>query len=196
MNLHNPNNLSPRPSRGHVVLVGLAGACLLLSVAGCKFGDSKPKDDPLLGVKPPNVAPVPPTTGANPGGQSSRTTTPPIPAATSAASTAALASLPGARQLSIDTSAPAPAPTPTTSSVPNVHAIPRDAPGAPGLLTAGHSTPPITPNLPPAPGGDVFAPLQARGALGHTVDQIPEGIRLTVLVPDRREPGTVRAYEA
>src|SRR5262245_57694618 len=156
MNLHKPKILSNRHLGGRAVSAGLGFACLLLSAAGCKFADTKPKDDPLLGVKPPNVTPVPPATSPNPGAQSSRGVTPPIPSATSADSTAALASLPGGRQLSInESSGPPPAPTPKT---PNVQPIPRDAPATPGLLTTGLSTsgistgvstPAVTPKLPP-----------------------------------------------
>ena len=200
MNLHKPNNLSPRHSSSPALLAGLGIVCLLLNVAGCKLGDNKPKDDPLLGVKPQNVNPVPPTptTGANPGAQSSRGVPPPIPSATSAGSTAALASLPGARQLSInESSGPPPAPTPKTSGVPNVQPIPRDTPATPGLLTTGLTTPTVTPKLPPpSTNDDVFAPLQARGALGQKVDQVPDGVRLTVLIPNRNDMGAVRIYEA
>lgn len=195
MNLRNPNNLSSRHTVAPALLAGLALACMSLSAAGCKMGDNKPKDDPLLGIKPPNVNPVPPTTGANPGAQSSRGVRPPIPSATSAGSTAALASLPGARQLSINEPS-GPAPTPKSSGVPNVQPIPRDAPSTPGLLTTGLATPAVTPKLPPPSNVDVFAPLQARGALGRKVEQIPEGVRLTVLVPNRAETGAVRIYEA
>lgn len=197
MNLRNRNNLSSRHPSGQALLAGLGIACLLLSVAGCKFGDTKPKDDPLLGVKPSNVNPVPPTTGANPGAQSSRGVAPPIPGATSAGSTAALASLPGARQLSInDSSGRPPAPTPKTSGAPNVQPIPRDTPTTPGLLTTGLSTPAVTPKLPPPSNDEIFAPLQARGALSQKVDQIPEGVRLTVLVPNRNDSGAIQVYEA
>jgi hypothetical protein len=194
MNLRNRNNPSLRHSSSAILLTGLAISCLLLSAAGCKFADTKPKDDPLLGVKPPNVNPVPPATGANPGAQSSRGVAPPIPGATSAGSTAALASLPGSRQLSInESSGPAPAPTPKTAGIPNVVPIPLDVPPTPGVLTTGLSTSTVTPKLPPPTSPeDVFAPLQARGSLGHKVEQIPEGVRLTVLAPNRIYEATAR----
>ena len=197
MNLHNRNKLSTCSRPARVALAGF-GVALLLGLAGCKSAEKK--DDPLFGVKPPTVNPVPPTTGAQ-----SRAPVPPIPGNTSAASTAALAGLPGGRSLAInDSRSPISAgSTPNVSTVPNVQPIPRDTPTVRGLLTTGSWTQPlpaITPNLPPAPANNPvdsqFAPLQARGASAQFVETVPEGVHLRVLVPHRANPGAVRIYEA
>lgn len=196
MNLHNPNKLAPRLPRA--VLAGLGLSCLLTGTIGCKSADKK--DDPLFGVKPPQVNPVPPTTGANPGAQS-RTSVPPIPGSTSGGSAAALASLPNGRPLAINNTPPT-APQ-KNSTAPNVQPIPRDVPPTPGLLTTGtwgQTASPIAPNVPPASGGHSpdaqFAPLQARGASAQFVEPIPEGVHLRVLVPGRGATGSARVFEA
>ncbi|GEM_PF-4723533 len=203
MNLHKRNQRAHFLATGISVLAGLGLACLLTGTVGCKSADKK--DDPLFGVKPPQVNPVPPTTGANP---QARAGVPPIPGNTSAGSTAALASMPGSRPLSIN--APPPSVPQKISTVPNVQPIPRDVPRTPGLLATGswgQQTPPITPNLPaitpnlpPAPGDHSvdapFAPLQVRGASAQFVDSVPEGVHLKVLFPNRAHSGSVRIYEA
>jgi hypothetical protein len=196
MNPHNPNKLALCLPRAVLAALGLS--CFLTANSGCKTADKK--DDPLLGVKPPQVNPVPPTTGANPGSQS-RAGVPPIPGATSGGSTAALASLPNGRPLAINNGQPSPAPQ-NVSTAPTVQPIPREAPPTPGLLTTGawgQQTPAITPNLPSSTGDHstdgAFAPLQARGASAHFVEAIPEGVHLRVLVPNRGDAGA-RVYEA
>lgn len=194
MNLHNRYNLA-KASRA--VLAGCGLTCVFI-MGGCKSTE-KAKDDPLFGIKQPQVNPIPPTTGSNiPGTQSSAV--PPIPGSTSAGSNAALASLPGGRPLAINDPRQ---PAPKANFVPNVQPIPREQPTVPGLLTTGswtQSTPPITPNL-PAPSGEKpldnqYAPLVARGATGQFVDQVAGGVHLKVLVPNRTSPSTVRIFEA
>ena len=202
MNLHNRNKPPVVSRRGPALAAGFGVACLLLGAVGCN-SLQKQKDDPLLGVKP-QVNPVPPTTGANPGSQA-RVGVPPVPIATSSGSTAALASLPGGRPLSINNQAqPGVAgPGPNTSSAPIVQPIPRDAPATPGLLTTGSWTQPKTPaadNPPSAPAaaaGDAqFAPLKERGAIGQFVDNMPEGVHLKVIMPNPNNAGAVRIYAA
>ena len=203
MNLHNRNKLAE--VRCRPLLAGAGLACLL-GIVGCKSTE-KTKDDPLLGVKPAQVNPVPPTTGSSnnssgiPGAQSRAV--PPIPGSTSAGSNAALASLPGGRPLFInDPRQPANGATPKTNFVPNVQPIPRESATVPGLQTTGswtQTTPPITPNHPtttPGQGDSQFAPLQVRGSIGQFVENVPEGVRLKVLVPSRTSNGAVRVYDA
>jgi len=174
----------------------------LAGALGCNTPDKK-KDDPLFGVKPPQVNPVPPTPGAAPGAQT-RGVVPPIPGATSSGSTAALATLPGGRPLAIDDPRSAD-PAANSSATPHVQPIPRELPTNPALLTTGswtqptQQTPPITPNLPPpatVPAGDPqLALLQARGAISQKVDNVAEGVHLTVIVPNRAAPGSMRIFE-
>ena len=201
MSLHKQYKLAQRHWTGTFGLAGIGLACLLSGMVGCKSPDKK--DDPLFGVKSPQVNPVPPTTGAQ-----SRTSVPPIPGSTSAGSTAALASMPGSRPLSIN--APSPSVPQKITTVPNVQPIPRDAPPRPGLLTIGAwgrqtpanapTLPAITPTLPPAPADHAvdpqFASLTVRGASAQFVDILPEGVHLKVLVPNRANPGSIRIYEA
>jgi len=169
--------------------------CALVSAgSGCKTGAAARKDDPLFGLKPPTVAPLPPSDQAqapNPAPQASWNNVPPIPTMTSAGSTAALATLPGARQpLRIHESPP-------KSSGPTVQPIPRDVPANPGLLTTGgwQQPPPTNASTNAAANPNdqtpeqALAQLKARGVLSHKVDAVPEGVRLTALVPDRSRPG-------
>jgi hypothetical protein len=207
MSLHKAKNLANGTASCRTHLVWLGTLCLLVGILGCNTPDKK-KDDPLFGVKP-QVNPVPPTTGANPGAQTSGIV-PPIPSATSTGSTAAVASLPGGRPLAIgETPSTDSAANPSTA--PNVQPIPRDVPVNPALLTTGswgtstqplQQTPPITPNLPPpattvSPADDAqFAPLQARGAVNQKVDNVAEGVRVTAIVPNRDNSGSMRVFEA
>lgn len=195
MKLYKPNHLNDRSLAGRHAVSWVGIASLMLAVVGCKSAD---KEDPLFGVKPPQVNPVPPATSSNPGG-APRAQAPPIPGNTSAVSTAALASLPGGRPLAINE--PRPAQGSNTTVAPSVQPIPRDAGQAPALLTTGSwaQNPPATGSYPPATDNFVdpnFALLQARGASSQKVDQLPQGVRLTVLVPNRANPGAVRVYEA
>jgi hypothetical protein len=184
-------------------LAWLGSLCLLAGVLGCNTPDKK-KDDPLFGVKP-QVNPVPPTTGAQTSG-----IVPPIPSTTSTGSTAAVASLPGARPLAIG-EMPSTDPAANPSATPNVQPIPRDAPGNPALLTTGswgnstqplQQTPPITPNLPPppttvSPSDDAqFAPLRTRGAVSQKVDNVADGVRVTAIVPNPNNSSSMRVFEA
>jgi hypothetical protein len=203
MNLHKPTSLTNGTAIARTHLAWLGTVCVLAGALGCNTPDKK-KDDPLFAVKP-QVNPVPPTTGAQTSG-----IVPPIPGATSAGSTAAVASLPGARPLAIDeTRSTDPAANP--AAVPNVQPIPRDVPVNPTLLTTGswgsstqpvQQTPPITPNLPPpaptiSPVDDVqFAPLRTRGAVSQKVDNVAEGVRVTAIVPNRDNSGSMRVFES
>jgi hypothetical protein len=168
-------------------------------------GAAGKKDDPLFGLKAPTVAPLPLSDhshAATDSPQTSWNNIPPIPTMTSAGSTAALASLPGAKApLRINDAQP------NKSGGPTVQPIPRDLPANPGLLTttggwqtpanhaAGSATgPPLNPLNPGNPGANptpeqALAELKTRGVLSHKVDAVPEGIRLTALVPDRTRPG-------
>jgi hypothetical protein len=75
-----------------------------------------------------------------------------------------------------------------------VHPIPRDVPTNPGLLTTGGwqqapatnaSATPMASQTPE----QALALLKERGVLSHKVDAVPEGVRLTAVVPDRARPG-------
>ncbi len=170
-------------------------------VTGCKTGANAKNNDPLFGVQPPQVAPVPPA-GSNGSNLPPTAPTaawnnvPPIPRTTSAGSTATLATLPGGRPLRINEQAPGKAP----STGPNVQPIPRDVATNPGLLTTGawaKQTPAI--NIPSAPNissEQALAQLDQRGVLQYKVDQVPEGVRLTALVPNRADPTQFRSVVA
>ncbi len=189
-----PSPFSTRLLAGWFVM-----SCLFAAGVGCKSADKK--DDPLFGVKPPTVNPVPPTTGANLG--TPNRGVPPIPDNTSAGSTAALASLPGGKALAIN-NPQAPAPPPTSPTGPTVQPIPRDVPAStPNLLATGSWTP-QTPGMPtslPAPSSGNFvdpqlAALQARGISNPKIENIPEGVRVTVLAPTRGTPDSLQLYTA
>jgi hypothetical protein len=206
MNLHKPTRSHPRLPDRHAALAWLGAACFLLGAGGCSTTSKGPNDDPLFGVRPAQVSPVPgASSGNNPSaGAQSRAGVPPIPGTTSATSTAALASLPGGRPLSINDPHPAAGSggSANVSTGPSVQPIPREAATAPGLLTTGSwTTPPITPKSPPSASPDHrtdpnFALLQARGATHQKVDNVPEGVRLTALVASRADPSAARIYEA
>lgn len=197
MNLHkehDPTNRHGGAARAvrWPLVVGLA-----LGIAGCKSTDNK-KDDPLFGVRPPNVTAIPPTTGAAPNGPA-RAAVPPVPGNTSAGSTASLATLPGARPLAINEARPV-GRGPATTGGPVVQPIPREEPAAPYLLTTGAWTqPPFAPASNPAPSGNFVDPdlaaLQARGGVNPRVETAPEGVRLTVMMPNRANPGAMRFFD-
>jgi hypothetical protein len=185
-----------RTSAPAALALGCACCLLVATGSGCKTGAGARKDDPLFGLKPPTVAPVPPSDHAqspNSPPQASWNNVPPIPTLTSADSNAALASLPGARPLRINETPP------PKSTGPTVQPIPRDVPTNPGLLTTGGwqqapATPASTTNASANPivnqtPEQALALLKQRGVLSHKVDVVPEGVRLTAVVPDRTRPG-------
>jgi hypothetical protein len=199
-------NRRAKPAPGRMSApAALALCCALLgSGTGCKTGiGPKKNEDPLFGLKPPTVAPIPPSDQAHANTdspQASWNNIPPIPTMTSAGSTAALASLPGAKApLRINDAQPA------RNTGPTVQPIPRDVPANPGLLTTtggwqtppatyaagGATSPPLNPGNPAAnqTPEQALAELKTRGVLSHKIDAVPEGIRLTALVPDRTRPG-------
>jgi len=193
------NLLGGRTSAPAALFLG----CLCLSgVTGCKTGTTAKNEDPLFGIKPPQVAPVPPANASNPSGapQASWNSVPPPPAATSAGSTAALASLPGARPLRINEAAPGRAAT-----FPTVQPIPRDVPQNPALLTTGAWTQ-ATPGqkgsrqtdaAPVLTADQALAQLTAKGALSHKVETLADGrVRVTAVLSDRMSAGQLRHVEA
>ena len=197
MNLHKRNNLA-KHKPVHLIWAWFGAGCLLAASAGCKSADKK-NEDPLFGVKPATVNPVPPTTGASLGNQ--QRGVPPIPSNTSAGSTAALASLPGGKALSINNPQAAPPTNPSASTGPSVQPIPRDVPASNNLLATGSWTQqvPATPTGLPAPSGGSFvdpqlAALQARGISNPKIETVPEGVRVTVVAPNRGNPESLQLY--
>jgi hypothetical protein len=195
MNLHRRNKAA-KVVRGRAsVLAGFTLTCLC--AGGCKTTPSGKNEDPLFGLRPPQVAPVPPANAsALPGSppQASWNNVPPLPTATSADSTAALASLPGARPpLRINEMQP------KTSGTPTVQPIPRDAPGSnPALLTTGwQSTPVVNPSIaaPQLSAEQALAQLNARGAVANKVESAGDGqVLVTTLVA--LPAGQFRHFEA
>ncbi|MCS7044912.1 MAG: hypothetical protein NZO58_01010 [Gemmataceae bacterium] len=181
-----------------VLSVGLCGFCS--SASGCKSANRhKANDDPLFGVKPPQVSAVPSTSNSL---GSPRASLPPLPQSTSATSNAALASLPGSRPLGIaDAGAGWPAPK---STPPNVQPVPRDSPRTPPILTTGAWNPEPGAAVKtsggqqsvPTGGDPALAPLLSRGAVNPKVEPDPEGVRLTVFVPNSASPGAMRIVTA
>lgn len=184
-------------------LAGLAlGCACCLAAPGCKSVPDAKNEDPLFGVRPPQVAPVPPAASspiANPP-QASWNGVPPPPGAVSSGSTAAMASLPGGnRPLRINEAPPVPA----SSGGPSVQPLPREpVGGGSGLMTTGGWTQPVpgtVTSLPPASPqltqDQALAQLQARGAVGSKVERTANGqFLVSALIADRT--GQVRHVEA
>jgi hypothetical protein len=200
MNLHRRNKAA-KVMRGRAsVLAGLTLACLC--AAGCKTTPGGKNEDPLFGLRPPQVAPVPPANASalpgSPPPQASWNSVPPLPTATSADSTAALASLPGARPLRINETQP------KTSGTPTVQPIPRDAADSnPALLTTGwtQSTPAVNASIaapqpqPQLSAEQALSQLKARGALAEKVEPAADG-QFTVTALVAMPAGQVRHFEA
>jgi hypothetical protein len=204
-------------------LAGFASALALSSLlaAGCSnTNQGHLTGDPLFGefgIKQPGpVSPPAPSTPPASKTQASLPPNglPPIPTAQFSSSPAALAAgpLPGARPLAIDGSGGLatggnnniiPASTNGAGLKPIVLPVPREtAPNSLPVVPAAGSGSATSPPGPawgsPAadPDAAIREQLKARGVLYSKVDTVPEGVRLSVIVPKRGEPDATRVFEA
>lgn len=174
--------------------IHLTTLMLLLPVAGC--AGRRDSHDPLMGIHPNPVSPtgVPVNT---PPKKTASLSPIDVPTPTSN-TTAALAGLNGGRPLFIGNPNQAPVNTPATNGPPAIPGNPNTPPKVVPLPKA--TQPPSIMTV-----GSVSAQkqieeslrgqLRAAGVVYHKVDNVPEGLRLTVMVPEAGTENT-RLLEA
>jgi hypothetical protein len=208
-----------RAARTHVLgawaVIGLA---LVSGLAGCTSTPQTHAGDPLFGEyypKGPNGQPMPPP---NSGVNKTTSGVLPVPPASSATSTAAIANntaLPGGRALAINekngvdwtltgnpnnNTTPA---QPTANHPPIVQPVPQDPSySAPINATSNQSTGNAVPagTAPAPPMGMVttdvlLATLQGKGAVGLKQEAVPDGVRVSCYVPQAGNPSNLRYME-
>ncbi len=185
------------------ICAGLTGfACFLSLAAGCSKHKSQLTGDPLFedcGLKNPWPNPNPSTPAGRTQGAA-----PPVPTSQFSPTNAALAGvqpLPGARPLAINPGARPTSGTalPTAGAPagvlqPVIQPVPRDTPAASVIPVGGPAvwTPPPAPNSTTA----LFKQLDDLGVRWNKLENVPEGVRFSAIVPSRTDPTTSRVYEA
>jgi len=173
---------------------------LALSLGCASHSQTKTQGDPLIGeIYPKGQGPTPQTTPNGPPGfaPSKTSSIAPPSSPTQSLTPAALATttLPGGRPLAITPKNFDPVPGTLTSSTqiktpePLVVPIPKDT-------TTTGLQPTASWNGGPPSQNDIIAQLGKRGVLFQKQDNVPEGVRLTVVVPHPQQPGVTRVYEA